>query len=211
MTIDIVHVLSLVLPTLALAPAVAHVWRSARTRPAPARTGGAGRIEPRLSDRDRVLATVLFVDMVGSTQRAASAGDRKWRALLETYHALVRDELRRYGGREIDAAGDGFVAAFDSPALAIGCARAIREVAASRRIAVRAGLHAGECEVMGAKLGGIAVHIGARVAGTAGAGEILVSRTVKDLVAGSELEFEDRGEHSLRGIPGEWRLHAVAR
>jgi class 3 adenylate cyclase len=211
MTIDIVHVLSLVLPTLALAPAVAHVWRSARTPSAPARTGGTGRIEPRLVDRDRVLATVLFVDMVGSTQRAASVGDRKWRALLETYHALVRDELRRFCGREIDAAGDGFVAAFDSPALAIGCARAIREAAATRRIAIRAGLHAGEWEVMGAKLGGIAIHIGARVAGTAGAGEILVSRTVKDMVAGSDLEFEDRGKHSLRGIPGEWRLHAVAR
>lgn len=157
---------------------------------------------------DRVLATVLFVDIVGSTERAASIGDSAWRALLESFQVAVRAALQRFRGREIDTAGDGFLAAFDGPARAIRCAHAIRDAVRALAIEVRAGAHTGECEVMGDKLGGIAVHIGARVAAQAMPGEILVSQTVKDLVAGSGLAFHDRGSHTLKGVPGEWRLHA---
>jgi len=157
---------------------------------------------------DRVLATVLFVDIVGSTRRAAELGDARWRELLESFHALVRRALDRYRGREIDTAGDGFLAAFDGPARAIRCACAIGDAVGALGIQVRAGLHSGECEVMGSKLGGLAVHIGARVAARAGPGEVLVSGTVKDLVAGSGIRFEDRGMHALKGVPGEWRLFA---
>jgi pimeloyl-ACP methyl ester carboxylesterase len=157
---------------------------------------------------DRVLATVLFIDIFESTKHAAGIGDRKWRELLETFQAKVRKELARFRGREIDTAGDGFLAAFDGPARGIRCAHSIRQVARSLGMEVRAGLHTGECEIMGDKLGGIAVHIGARVAGRAEPGEILVSQTVKDLVAGSGLTFEDRGAHPLKGVPGDWRLHA---
>ena len=156
---------------------------------------------------ERLLATVLFVDIVDSTQRAAHLGDRQWRALLENFQALVRKELRAAKGREIDTAGDGFLAAFDGPARAIRCARSIRSAVRSLGLDIRAGLHTGECEVMGEKLGGIAVHIGARVASQARPGEIVVSQTVKDLVAGSGLEFDDRGIHALKGVPGEWRLY----
>lgn len=159
-------------------------------------------------DMERVLATVLFVDIVGSTERAAALGDRRWRELLQDFHAAVRRELGAYRGREIDTAGDGVLAAFDGPARAIRCAAAIRRAAASLGVCVRAGVHTGECEAIGDKLGGIAVHIGARVASTAAPGEILVSHTVKDLVAGSGLVFEDRGAHGLKGVPGDWRLHA---
>jgi pimeloyl-ACP methyl ester carboxylesterase len=158
---------------------------------------------------DRVLATVLFTDIVGSTERAASLGDRAWRDLLENHHALIRRELDRFRGREIDTAGDGFLATFDGPARAIRCASAISKEVRSLGIEIRAGLHTGECEKMGGKLGGIAVHTGARVAALAKAGEVLVSSTVKDLVAGSGLSFRDRGDHSLKGIPGEWKLFAV--
>ena len=160
---------------------------------------------------DRVLATVLFTDIVGSSERAASLGDRAWRDLLENHHALIRRELDRFRGREIDTAGDGFLATFDGPARAIRCACAISEEVRSLGIEVRAGLHTGECEKMGDKLGGIAVHTGARVAALAKAGEVLVSSTVKDLVAGSGLSFQDRGVQSLKGIPGEWKLFAVER
>ena len=160
---------------------------------------------------DRVLATVLFTDIVGATERAARLGDRRWRDLLESHHALIRRELNRFRGREIDTAGDGFLATFDGPARAVRCARAISEEVRSLGIDVRAGLHTGECETMGEKLGGIAVHIGARVAGLAQAGEVLVSSTVKDLVAGSGLSFQEHGVHSLKGIPGEWKLFAVNR
>ena len=162
-------------------------------------------------DPDRVLATVLFTDIVGATEKAASLGDRRWRNLLESHHALVRNELARYRGRELDTAGDSFLAAFDGPARAIRCACAISNAVRSLGIDVRAGLHTGECEVMGEKLGGISVHIGARVAALAGPGEVLVSSTVKDLVAGSGLSFRERGTEQLKGVPGEWRLFAVER
>ncbi|MBI2155204.1 MAG: adenylate/guanylate cyclase domain-containing protein [Candidatus Rokubacteria bacterium] len=169
-------------------------------------TGVRHRAEP-----DRVLATVLFTDIVGSTERAAELGDRGWRDLLQSHHALVRRELARFRGREIDTAGDGFLATFDGPARAIRCAGAISDAVRQLGIEIRAGLHTGECEIMGDRIGGIAVHIGARVAAMAAPGEVLVSSTVKDLVAGSGLEFEDRGTHTLKGIPGEWRLFAVRR
>jgi pimeloyl-ACP methyl ester carboxylesterase len=165
----------------------------------------------RAAEPDRVLATVLFTDIVGATQKAASVGDRIWHDLLDAHHALVRRELHAFRGREIDTAGDGFLVAFDGPARAIRCARAISDNVHSLGIEVRAGLHTGECEIVGDKLGGIAVHIGARIAGFANAGEVLVSSTVKDLVAGSGLSFLDRGTQPLKGVPGEWHLFAVGR
>jgi class 3 adenylate cyclase len=167
-----------------------------------------GRREARTSDR--VLATVLFTDLVGSTEQAAALGDRQWRDLLAQHHAAVRRELERYDGREVDTAGDGFFATFDGPARAIRCACAIVDAVRPLGLQVRAGLHTGEVEVLDGKVAGIAVNIGARVAGRAGAGEVLVSGTVKDLVAGSGLEFEDRGPAELKGIPGSWRIYAVA-
>jgi len=162
-----------------------------------------------LPESDRVLATVLFADIVGSTERAAALGDGRWRELLVRYQTLARGELERHRGREIDTAGDGVLAAFDGPARAIRCACALRDAVRALGIEIRVGLHTGECEVIGSKLGGIAVHIGARVAAEAGAGEVLVSSTVKDLVAGSGLRFLDRGVHVLRGIPEDWHLFAV--
>ncbi|MGH2573873.1 MAG: adenylate/guanylate cyclase domain-containing protein [Actinomycetota bacterium] len=157
---------------------------------------------------DRILATVLFTDIVGSTERAQGLGDRAWRDVLARHDSLVRRELQLFRGREIDTAGDGFLAAFDGPARAVRCAWAIRDSMLSLGLEVRAGLHTGECEVMGEKLAGVAVHTGARVAAEAGPGEVLVSSTVKDLVAGSGIEFEDRGLHQLKDL-GEWRLFAV--
>jgi pimeloyl-ACP methyl ester carboxylesterase/class 3 adenylate cyclase len=157
---------------------------------------------------ERVLATVLFTDIVGSTEKASAVGDRKWRELLENYQSLVRKELTHFRGREIDTAGDGFLASFDGPARAIRCAAAVRDRSRSLELDIRAGVHTGECEVMGDKLGGIAVHIGSRVAAKAAPGEIVVSQTVKDLVAGSGLSFAERGAHALKGVPGEWRLYA---
>jgi pimeloyl-ACP methyl ester carboxylesterase len=159
---------------------------------------------------DRVLATVLFTDIVGSTERATELGDRRWRELLDAHHAAVRRQLERFRGSEIDTAGDGFLASFDGPARAIRCAEAAVESVRGIGLDIRAGVHTGECELHGGKLAGIAVHIGARVAGQAGPGEVLVSSTVRDLVAGSGLEFEDRGSASLKGVPGEWRLYAVS-
>jgi class 3 adenylate cyclase len=158
---------------------------------------------------DRVLATVLFTDLVGSTEQANELGDRRWRDLLEQHHAAVRGELARFDGRELDTAGDGFFAAFDGPARAIRCARTIVDAVRRLGLEVRAGLHTGEVEVLDGKVAGIAVNIGARVAGKAGPGELLVSGTVKDLVAGSGIQFDDRGSTALKGIPGEWRLFAV--
>jgi class 3 adenylate cyclase len=160
-------------------------------------------------ERDRVLATVLFTDIIGATARAAELGDRAWRELLQKHHETVRTQLVRFRGREIDTAGDGFFATFDGPARAIGCACAIRDSLGELSLAVRAGLHAGECELLDEKIGGIAVHIGARIAAQAQPGEVLVSSTIKDLVAGSGIVFEDRGAHELKGVPGEWRLYAV--
>jgi class 3 adenylate cyclase len=158
---------------------------------------------------DRVLATVLFTDIVGSTERASALGDRRWVDLLERHHTVVRKQLDRFRGREIDTAGDGFLATFDGPARAVRCAHAIGDAVRSLGIEIRAGLHTGECEVRNGGIGGLAVHIGARVAGIAGPGEVLVSSTVKDLVVGSDLAFTDRGTHSLKGAPGEWRLYAI--
>jgi class 3 adenylate cyclase len=159
---------------------------------------------------DRVLATILFTDIVGSTERAHALGDRAWRDVLERHHLVVRRELARLRGREIDTAGDGFVAAFDGPARAIRSACAIRDAVRELGLEIRAGLHTGECEVLGDKLAGVAVHTGARVSAQARPGEVLVSSTVRDLVAGSGIEFEDRGIHQLKGVPGEWRLFRVA-
>jgi class 3 adenylate cyclase len=158
---------------------------------------------------ERVLATVLFTDIVDSTKRMAELGDRRWREILDAHDAGVRRQLARQRGREVNTTGDGFLAAFDGPARAVRCARDILNHARSLGIDVRAGLHTGECEVRGDDLAGIAVHIGARIAGHAGAGEVLTSSTVKDLVAGSDLRFADRGIHVLKGVPGEWRLYAV--
>jgi pimeloyl-ACP methyl ester carboxylesterase/class 3 adenylate cyclase len=159
-------------------------------------------------DLERILVTVLFTDIVQSTERAASIGDRKWRELLGDFQSLVRERLAQFRGREIDTAGDDFLSAFDGPARAIRCAAVIRDGALALGMQVRCGLHTGECEIMGEKLGGIAVHTGSRVAGKAAPGEILVSQTVRDLVAGSGLTFADRGAHQLKGVPGEWRLYA---
>jgi class 3 adenylate cyclase len=160
-------------------------------------------------ESDRVLATVLFTDIVGSTERAVDLGDRGWRGLLDAHHGVVRRELERWRGREVDTAGDGFLATFDGPARAIRCACAIRDAVRTLGIDIRAGLHTGEVELAGDDVRGIAVHTGARVSASAGPGEVLVSSTVKDLVAGSGLDFEERGEHELKGVPGTWRLYAV--
>ena len=160
-------------------------------------------------DPDRVVTTLLFVDIVGSTAKAATLGDRRWRDLLDGYRAAVRRDLSRFRGREIDVAGDGVLSMFDGPARAIRCACAIRDCVRARGVEVRAGLHTGEVELIGEGVGGIGVHIGARVAAKAGPGEVWVSSTVKDLVAGSGIRFEDRGTYALKGVPGEWRLLAV--
>jgi len=165
------------------------------TRPAP---------EP-----NRVLATVLFTDIVGSTKRAVELGDRRWRELLGVHDAAVRRELERFRGREVDTAGDGFLATFDGPARAVRCALSIGGALRELGVEVRAGIHTGECELDGEKVRGIAVHTGARVASLAGPGEVLISQTVKDLTAGSGLEFADRGVHELKGVPGEWRIYAA--
>jgi class 3 adenylate cyclase/pimeloyl-ACP methyl ester carboxylesterase len=159
---------------------------------------------------DRVLATVLFTDIVDSTRRAAEMGDRDWHALLDAHDAVVRSQLARFRGREVNTSGDGFLAMFDGPQRAIRCAMAIRDAVQALGIEVRAGLHTGECEVRGDDIGGIGVHIGARVSALAGPNDVLVSSTLRDLVIGSGLEFEDRGAHQLKGVPGEWRLFAVA-
>ena len=187
------------IPTAAMAPQllaqVMPFLQDAATREAP---------EP-----DKVLATVLFSDIVGSTARAAELGDARWRELLAAHHGRVRAQLARFRGVELDTAGDGFFARFDGPARGIRCALAIRDAVREIGLEVRLGLHAGECEVLDAKVAGIAVAIGARVSARAAAGEVLVSQTVKDLVAGSGITFEDRGLAELKGVPGQWRLYAV--
>jgi class 3 adenylate cyclase len=165
--------------------------------------------QPDVAD-DRVLATVLFTDIVDSTRRAAEIGDRDWHALLDAHDAVVRAQLSRFRGREVNTSGDGFLATFDGPQRAIRCAMAIRDAVAALGVEVRAGLHTGECEVRGDDIGGMAEHIGARVSALAVANEVLVSSTLRDLVIGSGLEFDDRGAHQLKGVPGDWRLFAVA-
>ena len=161
------------------------------------------------AEPETVLATVLFTDIVDSTKTAVELGDRAWSELVSRHHALVRRNLDTFRGVEIDTAGDGFFASFEGPIRAIRCARAIRDAVRSLGLEIRAGLHTGECERVDGKIGGLAVNIGARVAAKAGGGEVLVSSTVKDLVAGSGIEFEDRGLHDLKGVPGEWRLFEV--
>jgi class 3 adenylate cyclase len=161
-------------------------------------------------DLDRVLSTVLFTDIVGSTHKACKVGDACWTVLLEKHNTTVRAFIARYRGNEVKTTGDGFLATFDGPARAVKCAQAICEAVKPLGLEVRAGCHTGEIELMGADVGGIAVHIGARLGALAAPSEVLVSSTVKDLVAGSGLVFEDRGQHTLKGVPGEWHLHALA-
>jgi class 3 adenylate cyclase len=163
----------------------------------------------RVPEHDRVLATVLFTDIVGSTERAASLGDAAWTGLRSAHDAIVRQELGRHRGREVDVAGDGFLAVFDGPARAVRCACAIRDAVRTLGLDIRAGVHTGEVELVGDRVAGIAVHIGARVSALAEPGAVLASSTVRDLVAGSGIEFEDRGVHALKGVPGEWRVFAV--
>jgi pimeloyl-ACP methyl ester carboxylesterase len=165
-----------------------------------------GEVEAEL---DRVLATVLFTDVAGSTEKAAELGDRRWKELVEEHHRRVRGQLARFRGVEVDTAGDGFFASFDGPARAVRCARSIVDAVATLGIEIRAGVHTGEVETIDGKVGGMAVVIGARVGASAGGSEVLVSRTVKDLVAGSGLAFEDAGEHVLKGVPDRWRLYRV--
>ncbi len=167
-------------------------------------TGARKQPEP-----DRILATVLFTDIVDSTKTASDLGDEKWRGVLEGHERAVRDALERFNGRLVKSTGDGYLATFDGPARAIRCARAIEDESDALGIRVRAGIHAGECEAIGDDIGGIAVHIAARVSALAGADEVLVSRTVKDLVAGSGIQFSDRGEHELKGIPDRWQILAA--
>src|SRR5262245_41945926 len=185
------------------------LWLGDQERVHSAIDGFVSEVKRERSELERVLATVMFTDIVGSTERAVDLGDRAWKDLLERHHAHVRALLDRYRGVEIDTAGDGFFATFDGPARAIRCARAIVDEVRRLGIEVRAGLHTGECETIDGKVGGIAVNIGARVGAVAGASEVLVSQTVKDLVVGSGAEFEERGEHQLKGVPGTWRLYAV--
>jgi len=160
---------------------------------------------------ERVLTTVLFTDIVRSTENTAALGDLRWRQLLDEHDGVIREELRHHRGREINTTGDGFVASFDGPGRAIRCAQAITARTHTLGLDVRAGLHTGECEMRGKDLGGLAVHIAARVGALAEPNEILVSGTVRDLVMGSEIEFIDRGERELRGVPGTWKLFAICR
>jgi class 3 adenylate cyclase len=166
-------------------------------------------IEPAAVDIDTVLSTVLFTDVVGSTQKQAALGDRRWKDLIEQHHAIVREALRRWRGLESATAGDGFYATFDGPARAIRCAIEIGRRVRDIGLEVRAGVHTGECQLIDGQVGGITVSIGARVAAKAGASQVLVSQTVKDLVAGSAFTFEDAGEYDLKGVPGRWRLFSV--
>ena len=238
MEIDVRHVLSSVrVPTLILHRSGDRLTRVEQGRYLASKISGATYVElpgddhspfagdmPRLVDEveefltgvragaedDRVLATVMFTDIVGSTEHAVAAGDRQWRDLLAQHHAAVRRELARFRGREIDTAGDGFLATFDGPARAVRCAARIVDAVRPLGLELRAGLHTGECQMLGEKVSGIAVHVGARVAAHARAGEVLVSSTVKDLVAGSGLRFEARGIQTLKGVPGDWPLFAFA-
>ena len=166
-------------------------------------------VERSPTELDTILATVMFTDIVGSTEKQASVGDHGWKQLVERHHEVVRDGLGRWHGAEIDTSGDGFYATFEGPARAIRCAQEIVSRVRDLGIQIRAGVHTGECELINDKLGGIAVSIGARVAALAGPSEVLISQTVKDLVAGSGFTFEDAGEHELKGIPERWRIYRV--
>jgi len=166
-------------------------------------------VEPPLPELDTILATVLFTDIVGSTEKQSTLGTRAWKELIPRHHAIVRATLERWRGVEVDTAGDGFYATFDGPARAIRCALDVTKRIQELGIEVRAGVHTGECEIVDGKCTGIAVSIGARVASTAGPSEVRVSQTVKDLVAGSGLAFKDAGEHELKGVPDRWRLYSV--
>jgi class 3 adenylate cyclase len=165
--------------------------------------------EPTSFDIDRVLTTILFTDIVGSTEQAASLGDERWLTLLDIHDRAIREQIRRFRGREIKGTGDGFLISFDGPARAIRCAVSIGEAVKAIGIEVRIGLHTGECELRGDDIGGLAVHIAARVNALAGPGEVLVTSTIKDLVVGSGITFTETGEHTLRGVPGTWKLFAV--
>ena len=188
-------------------------WPGSDLLPAEASTAADDIIEFLTGERpvetDRLLATVMFTDIVGSTERAASIGDHRWHTLLDAHDRALRDQVRRFKGNEIKTTGDGFFISFDGPARAIRCARAIHRAVAALGLEVRTGLHTGECEVRGKDLGGLAVHIAARVGSIAASGETLVSSTLKDLVVGSGIEFTERGEHELKGVPGMWKLFAV--
>jgi len=162
------------------------------------------------AELDRVLATILFTDIVDSTRRAAEMGDHDWKGLLDAHDAVVRAQLARFRGREVNTSGDSFLATFDGPQRAIRCAMSIRDAVLPLGLEVRAGLHSGECELRGDDIGGISVHIGARVCNLAGASEVLVSGTLRDLVIGSGLQFDERGVHQLKGVPGDWRVFALA-
>ncbi|MEA2461838.1 MAG: hypothetical protein QOH90_2015, partial [Actinomycetota bacterium] len=161
------------------------------------------------SSKERLLLTVMFTDIVDSTRLASELGDRRWREVLSRHHAIVRKQLKRHGGREVDTAGDGFFATFDQPARAVACARAAADELARLDINIRAGVHMGEVEVEGRDVSGLAVHIGSRIMAMAGPGEVLVSSTVRDLMSGSDLSFDDKGTHALKGVPAEWRVYAV--
>jgi len=163
------------------------------------------------SDAERVLTTIVFTDIVGSTQRAAALGDDRWHALLDNHDNVVRHQLERFGGREVNTVGDGFVAMFTSPSVAIECADALVDAARPLGIEIRVGIHAGEVEVRGDDIAGMAVHIGARVSALAGPSEVLVSSTVREIVTGSRRQFVERGEYDLKGVPGRWRVHALVR
>jgi class 3 adenylate cyclase len=184
------------------------IWVSEQ-EPVIAEIHGFLQAEPSAEPTESVLATVLFTDVVGSTEHQASLGDRSWKELVERHHAVVRDALARWRGIENDTAGDGFYATFDGPARAIRCALDVSERVRELGLEIRAGLHTGECELIDGKVGGIAVATGSRIASLAGPSEVLISQTVKDLVAGSGLSFEDAGEHELKGIPDRWRLYRV--
>ena len=172
--------------------------------------GFIGAIRDEEAEFDRVLATVVFTDLVGSTEQVVALGDRAWRDLVEPHHATIRRLLVRYRGTEVDTAGDGFFATFDGPARGVRCAWAIVDAVHALGLEVRAGVHTGEVETINDKVGGVAVNIGARIAALAGPGEVLVSSTVKDLTAGSGLAYEDAGEHELKGIPGAWRVYRIS-
>jgi len=184
----------------------AHAAKSARRAQRYGERQPAATSAQRATGPERKWVTVMFTDIANSTALAAEVGDRRWRSLLETHNSLIRRNLQLHHGEEVDTAGDGFLARFDGPARAIRCALAIVDSAAQLGLGVRAGIHTGECEVADGKLRGVAVHTAARVMAAARPGEVLVSRTVRDLVAGSRLAFIDRGQHELKGVPGEWQL-----